>query len=61
MTNVWLNKKNVVLIGDFNCDLLINSGNNESNLGRRLKNIIHSFSLTNVINSPTRISDHSES
>ena len=57
MTNVWLKRRNIVLIGDFNCDLMANSGVN----GRRLKNIMQSFNLKNVINAPTRVTDHSES
>ncbi|PFX28251.1 hypothetical protein AWC38_SpisGene7016 [Stylophora pistillata] len=58
LTGIWLKRKNIVLIGDFNCELMPNSSNIN---GRRVKNIMQSFDLKNVISGPTRVTDHSES
>ena len=48
-------RKNIILMGDLNSDLLQRS--NENHTGKRLKRILYSYDLTNIIKEPTRISD----
>ena len=52
ITNIWMMRKNIILVGDFNSDMLHKPNNAESNCGTRLKRILHSFGLKNVIRSP---------
>ena len=52
-------RKNLILVGDFNCD--IKEGNNStSNLKRKLLSVLHSHSLQNVIKEQTRITENSQ-
>ena len=48
-------RKNVIIIGDLNSDMLVNSGN-----GKKLKDILQAANFRNVIKKPTRITEHSD-
>ncbi|PFX12217.1 Cytidine and dCMP deaminase domain-containing protein 1 [Stylophora pistillata] len=61
ITNIWLKRKNVILVGDFNSYMLHKPNNRESEYGKRLRWILCSCGLKNIINSPTRISANSKS
>ena len=49
-----MTRKNVVIAGDFNSDLLNQNGN-----GMKLTCILQSFNFCNIIRKPTRTSQHS--
>lgn len=49
-----MTRRNVVIAGDFNSDLLTPTGN-----GTKLKRILQSFNFRNIIKAPTRTSEHS--
>jgi hypothetical protein len=61
LESIWLRRKNIILLGDFNADMLKGSSNTESQYGKRLKRIISSFGLKNIISCPTRITPTSKS
>ena len=54
-------KKNIPIMGDLNSNVLRNTRHeavanvNDSNQGRKLKNMLRKFALTNVIKEPRRI------
>lgn len=48
-------------MGDLNCDMTPGLESNESHFGRRFIRILCSYSLKNIINSPTRITSDSKS
>ena len=54
LDKVWMTRRNVVIAGDFNSDMLSRSGN-----GTKLKRIFQSFNFCNIIQAPTRTSEHS--
>ena len=49
----WAKKKNIILLGDFNSDLLTKNTNNQH--GRKLERILQAFDLKNIIKEPTHI------
>lgn len=49
-----MTRRNVVIAGDFNSDLLTPTGN-----GTKLQRILQSFNFRNIIKAPTRTSEHS--
>ena len=53
--------KNIILVGDLNYDMTPGLESNESHFGRRFRRILCSYSLKNIINSPTRITSDSKS
>ena len=55
LSKIITKRKNTILMGDLNSDLLQRS--NENHPGKRLKRILYSYDLTNMIKEPTRISD----
>lgn len=55
LENIWLRRKNIILLGDFNSDMLKGSNNTESQYGIMLNRIISSFGLKNVMSCPSRI------
>ncbi len=58
LENIWATRKNILITGDFNSDMLLrNQSEVEKYLGKKLKNILGNFGLKNVIKSPTRITD----
>lgn len=61
ITEIWMKRKNVILVGDFNCDMTPSPDSNEPHFRKRFKTILCSYGLKNVINSPTRITLHSKS
>ncbi|KAL9980683.1 hypothetical protein ACROYT_G009301 [Oculina patagonica] len=61
IANIWLKRKNIILVGDLNCDMLHKPSNAESEYGKRLRRILCSYGLKNIINSPTRITATSKS
>ena len=59
LEQLWLKRKNMLITGDFNSDLL-KTNKDRDYQGKKLVNITRSFGLTNVIKDPTRISKTSE-
>ena len=55
LSKIITKRKNMILMGDLNSDLLQRS--NENHPGKRLKRMLYSYDLTNMIKEPTRISD----
>ena len=58
LSKILTRRKYIILIGDLNSDLLQRS--NENYPGKRLKRILYSYDLTNIIKEPNRISDTTE-
>jgi len=56
---LWLKRNNIIILGDLNIDLSIENKRNCS-IERRFKNIRTKYDLKNVINKPTRITNHSQ-
>ena len=50
---VWLKRKNVIITGDFNSDLLSDNGNS-----RKLIQLLNSFNYKNMIKKPTRTTEN---
>lgn len=61
IADIWLKRKNMILVGDLNCDMLHKPNNSESEYGKRLRRMLCSCGLKNIINSPTRITANSKS
>ena len=61
IANIWLKRKTIILVGDLNCDMLHKPSNGESEYGKRLRRILCSYGLKNIISSPTRITANSKS
>ena len=61
LENIWLRRKNIILSGDFNSDMLKGSSKTESQYGKRLKRIISSFGLKNIMSCPSRVTLTSKS
>ena len=55
LENVWLKFSNIVLLGDFNTNLLQNERGDTSYEGKKMEGILVQFNLKNVIEGPTRI------
>ena len=60
LEKVWMKFTNIVLVGDFNCNLLKNSQGELPHDGNRLTRIFQQFSMSNVIEGPTRVTSHSK-
>ena len=56
-----MKRKNIILAGDFNCDMTLGVESNASHFGRRFRRILCSYGLKDIINSPTRIKSDSKS
>lgn len=56
-----MKRKNVILAGDFNCDMTPSLDSNESHFGKCFKRILCSYGLKNIIDSPTSITLDSKS
>ena len=56
-----MKRKNIILVGDFNCDMTSSLDSNESHFGKRFKRILCSYGLKNIINSPMCITFDSKS
>ena len=55
LTSIKHKRKNIILLGDFNSDLL-EKGSSKALPGNRMKRIIKCFDLKNIIKEPTRVS-----
>lgn len=61
LDRIWLKRNNILVMGDFNSDLMKTKANNAvSHQGKHLKRIIESVGLTNIITEPIRIGKSSE-
>ena len=61
LAKIWMKRKNIVILGDLNSDLLMKGKSKEDTyLGRRLLKILNPYGLKNVINQPTRIVEKSQ-
>ena len=55
---MWIERKNIILMGDLNSDLLFRGKTNEQvYYGRRLLKILNPFEMKNVIKAATRINE----
>ena len=59
LERIWMKRKNILLMGDFNADLLPERDPELKSEGRRLLRVLSSFDLYNVIAQPTRITSSS--
>lgn len=60
LQNIWKNRKNIMIVGDFNSDLYFNGKSAEECLaGKRLLRVLSKFSMENIIKQPTRITERS--
>ena len=61
LDEIWIKRKNIVLLVDFNSDLLFRGKlPKQIYYGKRLLKVINQFSLQNIIKTPTRIEDNTE-
>ena len=56
----WLKFSKIVLLGDFNTNLLQNERGDTSYEGKKMEGILVQFNLKNVIEGPTIITSHSK-
>ena len=56
LSQLWLARNHVIILGDFNSDLLCSNDTN----GRKFKRILQSFDFHNVIQEATRVTETSE-
>ena len=62
MDRIWLRRSNIILLGDFNFNLLASHRDTNSKLPSwGFRQLLNKFNLKNVIDQPTRITDNSES
>ena len=57
LDDLWTKRNNILLIGDFNSDLMTRNKNDQ---GKKLQRILNMFGLKNVIKRPTRVAASSE-
>ena len=61
LSDLWMKRKHIILLGDFNCDLTLKvNSQDEAYLGRRMKKIMNSFDLKNIVKDSTRIATTSK-
>ena len=61
LEKIWSSRKNILILGDLNSDMLFNGKTTEEKyLGKRLRNILSTYSLKNVIREPTRICQNAQ-
>ena len=61
LAKIWMKRKNIVILGDLNSDLLMKGKSKEYKyLGRRLLKILNLYDLKNVINQPTQIAEKTQ-
>ena len=61
LEKIWSSRKNIIIMGDLNSDLLYRGRTiEESYLGRRLQRILSTYGLKCVIKEPTRISENAQ-
>ena len=60
MVNIWTKFSNIVLLGDFNTNLLQDEHGHTSYEGNKMKGILERFNMKNVVKGPTRITNHSK-
>ena len=58
MESLWRKRSNIILLGDFNVNLLSSC---DPSLKRKFMNLLYKFNLKNVIDVPTRITGDSSS
>ena len=64
LNKIWVKRKNVILLGDFNCNLFANTADTDQDApydSNRMKRILRRFGYFNIIESPTRITANSKS
>ena len=54
LERICVNRKNVIITGDFNANMLDNSGN-----GKKFKDLLQLAGFNNIIKSPTRVTENS--
>ena len=60
MENIWTKFSNIVLLGDFNTNLLQDERGDTSYEGNKMKGILEQYNMKNVVKGPTRITNHSK-
>eukprot|EP00794_Sanderia_malayensis_P004136 gene4136-4689_t len=58
---LWSKRKNILILGDFNSDLLSKDSSKQTTpTGKKLKQVLKAFNFHNLIKEPTRITESSE-
>lgn len=60
LEKAWTKFSNIVLLGDFNTNLLQDQHGEISHEGNRMRSIFEQYYMLNVIEGPTRITNHSK-
>ena len=58
LDRIWMKRSNIILVGDFNFNLLPNAQDTSSSIWK-FRQLLNKFNLKNVINKATRITDTS--
>ena len=58
MDRIWMKRTNIILLGDFNFNLLPKAQDTNSSIGK-FRQLLNKFNVKNVINKATRITDTS--
>ena len=61
LEKAWMKFSNIVLLGEFNCNLLQDGNGEISYEGNKMGRIFEQYNMKNVIEGPTRITNHSKS
>ena len=59
MENIWSKFSNIVLLRDFNTNLLPDERGDTSYEGNKMKGILERFNMKNVVKGPTGITNYS--
>ena len=58
--NIWIKFSNIILLGDFNTNLLQDKRGDTSDEGNKMKGTLEQFNMKNVVKGPTRITNQSK-
>ena len=58
--NIWIKFSNIILLGDFNTNLLRDKCGDTSYKGNKMKGILEQFNMKKVVKGPTRITIYSK-
>lgn len=59
LEKIWLKYQNIVVLGDFNCDIYSTSNVTSSHLGNKLINLLNQYNFKVHNDTPTRITSSS--
>ena len=58
--NIWIKFSNIILLGDFNTNLLRDKCGDMSYKGNKMKGILEQYNMKKVVKGPTRITNYSK-